>query len=340
MADDQPAPKTKTRRRAVTALVGITASGIALWLALGKVNVEEVEAAFGRVDYRPLLLTLVTGLTGFFLHALRSRILFGPVGPFTYWDQLRSLFIGYIGNTLFPFRIGELMRMDYLARVGKVRHSACIGGIAVERLLDLAFMLTCFLASIPLTTGAVSATTGIIGLCLIAVLGLVVLAVVARGGTGAKLVHKLAAAFGPRVAEKLRPKLDAFVEGLAALASPRRVLAVGLITIVRWCVGFISIHLWLAAFGVSLPWFAPIVLLASLAFGTALPSAAAFIGTFHYALSTGLSVLGVGDSLAVSISIVAHATATVPWMLTGAVVLLTEIARGRFAPGSRRAAKS
>jgi uncharacterized membrane protein YbhN (UPF0104 family) len=127
---------------------------------------------------------------------------------------------------------------------------------------------------------------------------------------------------------------DAFVEGLSTVGSVGGLTAVGLWTIARWCLPFVTIRLWLAAFGIELPWFAPIVLLASLAFGTALPAATAFIGTYHYALTAGLSLLGVADSLAVSVAIVAHATATLPYMMIGFTVAAIEVARGRLVIGA------
>lgn len=322
------------------AVVGVLASAGALWLAGRKIDRDEVEAAFAIVDTGPLWFTLVTGGAAFLLMAARSRLVFGAVSGYAIVDHLRAHLIGYVGNTVLPFRIGELLRLDYLAQVGKVRHSSCVGGLVVERLFDLAFMVSCFVASIVLTTGAVSMSVGVVGVAVLAGVGLFALLAIGRArDVAASLVRFSQALLGRSLAARLAPRLEAFVAGLHGLASPGRVAAVVAITIARWSVAFVSIRLWLMAFDVTLPWWAPVLLLASLAFGTALPSAAAFIGTFHAALAAGLSLLGVDDATAIAVAIVGHACTTIPWMVTGAIVLAVELARGRFSLARGRQAK-
>lgn len=328
--------KSRKRSRLSAVVLGVAVSGIALWLSFRKVDMGSVAEAFERVQILPLALTLITSCLGFCLMAVRSQLLFKSLG-LNFITLLKAHFVGYIGNTLVPFRLGELLRLDYLARISGRPHASFIGGVVVERLLDLGFVILCFTASIPLTTGAISQTTGIVLLSFVVMIGLLLFIIGGkRPQTMRRVMAGIASLFGARILRRLDPHLDALVVGLEGLSSIGNVIAVCMVTITRWGCTFIAIRLWLWAFDVTLEWYAPIVLFASLAFGTALPSASAFIGTYHYALSAGLSLLGVGPSLALSIAIVAHAVSTIPYMVIGSVVVGIELVSGRWTPGIRR----
>jgi uncharacterized membrane protein YbhN (UPF0104 family) len=104
-----------------------------------------------------------------------------------------------------------------------------------------------------------------------------------------------------------------------------------------------SLRIVMAAFGLELPFYAPAVVLAVTALGTALPSSPAFVGTYHYFSALGISVLGVEEATAASFALVAHAVAFVPFTLVGLAVFAGSLrvwvrgaAHGRRGrPGSR-----
>ncbi len=86
-----------------------------------------------------------------------------------------------------------------------------------------------------------------------------------------------------------------------------------------------TVRVVMAAFGLDLPWYAPVLVVAVTALGTALPSSPAFVGTYHYFSALGVSFLGVDQATAASFAIVAHAAAFVPFTLVGMAVFAGSI---------------
>jgi hypothetical protein len=328
-------------RALASVLLGLAVSAGALYLAGRRVDPGAVGLALSQARVGPLLATLGTGALAYVLLGVRSRILFAPVAKFRLSDHVRGHLVAFCGNALLPLRLGELMRIDFLARTGGVRHSACVGGLVVERLLDLAFMLGCLAASLPLTTGALGSTGAAAVTGAVVAAGLSGLVLLRRYGDPAlRALSAVGARLGPRIAAGLVPRATAFLDGLSGLSSTRRLLAIAGLTVLRWSVAFVTIRLWLSAFDVELAFYAPVLLLAALAFGTALPAATAFVGTFHAALAGGLLILGLDESRALSVAIAAHAFATLPWLAVGLFVVLRETATGRLGGFVPRAAGS
>jgi uncharacterized membrane protein YbhN (UPF0104 family) len=76
--------------------------------------------------------------------------------------------------------------------------------------------------------------------------------------------------------------------------------------------------------GLDLPWHAPLLLLVVQAIAVMLPSSPSFVGTFHAATVYGCRFYGVPEGVALSFSVVAHAVAFFPIILTGLVYLWRE----------------
>ena len=100
--------------------------------------------------------------------------------------------------------------------------------------------------------------------------------------------------------------------------------------LLRWCFGLLALWLVLKSFPVEVAWYAPILLMAFLAFGTAVPSSVAYTGTYHYAMVTGLAILGVEQNLGVAIAVMAHAIAFLPLMIVAGTAVVVALLRGRY----------
>ena len=127
--------------------------------------------------------------------------------------------------------------------------------------------------------------------------------------------------------EWLVDKAQRFGEGLGALRSRSMVLGVIGVTLVTRAVGLLTIQCWLWAFGLSLPIYAPLVILLFISVGVAIPSSPGFIGTFHIACAYALELMGVVPEVAASVAIAGHFMATVPWTVAGLFVSFPGIRR-------------
>jgi len=233
------------------------------------------------------------------------------------------LLIAFGGNNVLPFRMGELLRVDYLARHGDVPRPACLAVVGVERLLDVFTVLVLFLAVTPALVGRVplGRSLPLVASCIAAAVLAAVLAS-RRASRLTDLTRRATRVLGSRVSAVAAKRMGQFAGGLAALSSTREVLLVIVLSFAYWSTSLASVQLWLWAFDLHLPWYAPVVILGFTAFGTAMPSSPAFIGTYHYFAAAGVSFFGVDHATALSFAVVGHAVSIVPFsLLSGGVVL-------------------
>ena len=99
-----------------------------------------------------------------------------------------------------------------------------------------------------------------------------------------------------RVGRLLVETLEAFLDGLAVLQSPRLLFPALAWSFVFWTWHSVSFWFAMMAFGIELDYAAALFMNAVIAVGVSVPSAPGFIGTFHAAAKVGLSeVYGVAD---------------------------------------------
>ena len=275
-------------------------------------------------------------LVGFTCMSLRTSALAEQLHPFQFRQLLRSVLLGFVGNNVLPLRTGELLRVGYLAHLGSIPSESVLAVVALERVLDVVCLLLLLLGTLPLmlvelpigaTLYALSGgmAVGFVGLVLAGRFPHLVLA----------WSRWLLTPLGERVANTIELRLRRLLEGLQALRSSRRTAAAIAATMGYWAATILGVQVWLWAFGLVLPWYAPLVVVVFLALGTALPSAPDFVGTYHFFCVAALALFAVPDATALSVGIVGHATAVLPFTLLGIPIVPRDLGglRRRRAPG-------
>lgn len=311
--------RDRVRRRWGVSLVGLAVSALAIVVVASRVDGAAVWDALRQAD--PFWLAAAVPLRAASLSAMavRSQVLLRPIVDVSFSTAWVSHLVGFVGNNLLPFRAGELLRVAWLKRRSGASGTALLSAAALERLLDLLVLLVVFLVALPsmvidLDPGA---APWIVATLLFAVLGLSV-GVSHRPDDFVAFVERVSAAAGRRVSRVLRDRAHRFAVGLAGLSSARAVVLAVVATMVYWTVSVAGVSLWLVAFGLDLAWSAPLIIIVYLAFGTLLPSAPGFVGTYHLAATSALLLLGVDEATAVSVAVAGHFVSFVPWTVGGA----------------------
>ena len=78
-----------------------------------------------------------------FLRSLRWKLLFTKQLQIN--DLYQSQLIGYMGNNIFPLRLGELLKAFFLEKKSKISKYEVIGTVILERVLDLIGLIILFL---------------------------------------------------------------------------------------------------------------------------------------------------------------------------------------------------
>ncbi|MDW8299112.1 MAG: lysylphosphatidylglycerol synthase transmembrane domain-containing protein [Anaerolineae bacterium] len=314
-------------RRWMVLALGIAVSAVFLYFGLQGVQLDEVAQRIGGAD----LIWLVPSVAIYFLavwgRTWRWHYLLRPMKCV----PLRALFpivvIGYMGNNVYPFRAGEVIRAYVLKRNEQVSLTGSLATIVVERIFDGLVMLIFVFAALPfapieadwLRTVVIFGTLFFFG-ALAIFLGLA-----ARPTQTQRLAHGAAVRLLPaKLSAPLLRLLDHFLDGLKSLRSPRDLLMTLLTSIFIWLTETTKYWFVMHAFHFEVSFFVLMLMTAVVNLATTLPAAPGYIGTFHTPGILVLETFRVNSEVAASYTIVLHAALWLPITLLGFVYLIRE----------------
>lgn len=314
-------------RHAGKAVFGLAVTVLLLWWALRDVAFSEVWAQIRQGDPLLLLAAVAVATFGFLIRAMRWKVLLAPVRADTsLHSRFAAVSIGFMANNVLPARVGEFARAYAFGRLEPVSVSAAFGSLVVERFLDGVVLLLLLIIP-PLTpgfpsTGALSEGLGALILRggIVAVVGVMVaLAVMAVWPRAFVRFAERAAGVLPRgVARPLVDALEALLDAIAVLRSPKLLALAFLWTVGFWLFHGLSFWLGMMAFGIDTglvsAWFTEAVV----GFAVAIPSAPGFIGTFHAGADFALSnVYGVDEARSLAFAFGYHFGGWIPITVIG-----------------------
>ena len=122
---------------------------------------------------------------------------------------------------------------------------------------------------------------------------------------------------------------DGFVEGLSSVRSRGALVKAGLLSLLHWTNGSISIWCLFRAFDMDLPFAAACFTTVAIALTVALPQAPGFFGVFHVAIEKTLVLWGLDAAPAQAFAIIFWAVSFVPVTTTGAFLYWKEGLSGK-----------
>jgi uncharacterized protein (TIRG00374 family) len=313
--------------------LGLVISAGFLFLALQKVNFQQIWKAIFAANYWWLIPSITVYFIGVWARAWRWRYLLRPLKEIPTKRLFPTVCIGYMGNNIYPIRAGELLRAYVLKNDEGVAISASLATIIVERIFDGVIMLGFIFLNIN-ELSTLNSTSGLgnnISIRAIAIWG----AVIFLGALG---VFLLAAMF-PLKAEKVvlwiinllipkkwREKTSAimlrFMTGLESLKSPKDAMLIFLTSIIVWLLETGKYWFLMHAFPFSVSFFALMLMNGIANLVTTIPSAPGYIGTFEAAGSAVLRAYGIEASIAFAYTVVLHVALWLPITLLGAYYFL------------------
>lgn len=319
----------KKRKWGAILLASAVSIGL-LILLFSDVDPKRVLTEAKRVDMRIFVWVFVVRAVGFFALTWRTRAIAKPLHAYRWSETMRAVFAGYFGNAVLPARIGELMKVGYLSRVGSPSPSACLAFVAIERVLDLV-MLSLVALWVSFIALNEQAGESIVLLAVVSGTGALFLFVLARSPERVVGIAKSAVGLlGSRADSLISPRIEKFLSGLSSLDTMRQLIPVLVSTLFYWVVNVATIAAWPRAYGFDLAWYAPLVVLVFLSLGTALPSTAAFVGTYHYAAAAALHLMGVPRETSVAMAFLMHAADFVPWTIVTGLAIMIPLLKGEF----------
>jgi len=142
--------------------LGVVISIFFMYLALRGLHLQALAQAMGNANYLWLIPGVGVYLIAVWARAWRWHYLLRPVKSIPTRSMFPVVAIGYMGNNIYPARIGEVLRAVILKEKEDVPVSASLATIIVERVFDGVVMLAFVFLNLP-ELARLTSSSGFIG---------------------------------------------------------------------------------------------------------------------------------------------------------------------------------
>jgi uncharacterized protein (TIRG00374 family) len=298
-------------KRVLRGLLGLAVSVFFIALSLRGKHLDAVWVQVRDADYRYLAAYFLVLVAIHVIRTYRWGLLIAPLYKAPWWRLNAVCAVGFMALIVLPFRLGEFAR-PYLIRVpGKIRGTAAMASVVVERVLDglmVAAMLVILLLRIPDGPGPIAWVRGggiAMFLFFFALLAFLIFSY-AQERLALRVVRATLGRVAPKLCERLCGLLEAFIGGLRALPSWRMQLWIVLLTAIYWGLNGWGMQTLARGFDIHLDLMQAYTVLGTLVIGVMIPAGPGMAGTFQYFTQLGLSVF-FGTAVAFGPSATAYA---------------------------------
>ncbi len=307
----------------VRTAVGVAVSVVALVLSFRGIDLGVLRDLLPRTHLGLFLLAASLHFVSYFLRGLRWQWMLRPVARLRYGPVLGSLLLGFLGNNIFPARLGEVLRALILGQRTEVSRSAAFSSVLLERFFDgaatVGFAVVALLfVPLPRVLRPLVVVSAVLFFGIFPAYYLLYW----RRASLSRLFDALIQRLPQRWQLWLLRIAEGLFGGLRVLRTPRELVGTAGLTLLIWGLEGWSYHAAFWALGVSPP--VPVTLLAMVAINLSvmLPSAPGYLGVFEYACIVSLTPFGLSRELALSFALLSHAIRIVVPSVMGTLVLL------------------
>ncbi|MBT3996805.1 MAG: flippase-like domain-containing protein [Candidatus Marinimicrobia bacterium] len=291
-----------------------------LYYAFKDMDFVQLVDTISNVNYGWVALAMILMVFSVGIRAERWRLILMPFESLQFHPLFGSTMVGYFGNGVLPFRLGELLRAYSLSSYTKLTPSSSFGTIILERILDmlgLAAMIAIFAPSLQseMLSTEFLLFVGVISL-------LIFVGTIWLGNSHSKFHEKVIhwKIFESKWAQKILFSLNNVLNGITALKNTKHIGMIAFHTVFLWVLYYISVWLVVKATGINLGFSGMGILLISTTLAITIPSAPGYVGTYHAAAVYILTnVYEVALTHAQAFAVIIHAIGFFPLLVIGAI---------------------
>ena len=300
--------------------LGVAFSAVFLYLALQGLDLAVVWYHMRTARYGWLLPGVAIYFFGVWARTWRWHYMLRAIKSIPLVRLFPVVCIGYMGNNIFPARIGELLRAYVLRQTEDVPISSSLATILVERIFDGVTMLRFVFVGLPLAPsipGNWRQFVIVFSLLFFGALGFFFFLAASPQRTQVAYSWVIDRFLPGRLREPVRGFADRFLEGLYFLRSPRDVLMIFLTSLVVWLSETMKYWFVMHAFDFEVSFFVLMLMNGVVNLFTTIPSAPGYIGTFDEPGIEILKAFGVNENIAAAYTLVLHAALWLPITVLG-----------------------
>ncbi|MCA0454125.1 MAG: flippase-like domain-containing protein [Chloroflexi bacterium] len=305
---------------------GIVISLVFLWFAFRNLNPAEVWEQIQQVNVGWLIAGALVYFIAVTIISLRWRFLLRSTQPVPLTTLIPLVLIGYMGNNLYPFRSGEILRVILLQRNSGIPVARAATTVIIERVFDGLVMLTFIAVSLLFVDVQVTQIRSIAMVAtpifLTAVVVFFVLA--AQPNLLRRILHIMGRILPSRIHTIMTRLADEVIEGFQALRSPADLAGAVICSYGSWMVEAVVYWMVSLAFGLDVGY--PVMLLTVGVVNLAglIPASPGQIGVFEFFVSLVLVAMLVPEAEAHAYALVVHVVIWLPVTLAGFAFLVRQ----------------
>ena len=305
--------------------LGLAFSAFFVWLGFRDLKINELIDIIRTIDAGWLILAAVVYQLAAYIITWRWYFLLHPVKDVHAHSLFPIVMIGYMGNNIYPARIGEFIRAYLLKKDEQIPYAPSLATIIVERIFDGLVMLSfVFTALLFVEFDNEVIRNVIVGTAPLFFGALLVFSFLAVRPLLARRIYTsvITALLPQGIQEKVLHLADHFMSGLETLRTPRLLLFTWVSSLASWIVEASTYWIVLRAFDFEVSFFVLMLVMGLANLTTILPSTPGYFGTFHGVVVIILEAFGVNGELAGAYAIVMHLVLWLPVTLFGAFFLI------------------
>lgn len=274
--------RTIFRKKLLFILIAIVGVSLIAWQLL---HTQNLQISRENLDTFLLFGAIAVGfqMTGHWLRAVKHKYLLEQIRPIRTREVFKGQMIGFLFNTILPFRLGELVRAHYIGKGVSISRSAVFATIVFERLLDtvIIILIGVFLIT-QIEVTPVALTKAIIILAIITlVLSLSLRAAYMQKRWLLKTIHSVSGIFNETLKNRIRMLFWSAIYCLKNVIRWQRLPRYIVLTAIMWVFYLLSAFIFITALLPDIPLAKQLITSLAVYFGVSIPSGPAYLGTFQ-----------------------------------------------------------
>lgn len=309
-------------------LISAVVTILCLLIIARQVNPSEILDALEHFQWPYLTLSIASLTFGYILRIFRWSIMLSATRASATWGNCAAPFLGSIAlNNVLPLRLGDVVRAFVFPTAMGISKTTAASSLLMERLIDLMTLLGCLAVGVVAIQGTHLPTSMVESVITMTIAGgLVFILVFLFSGVLARFFHRLArAGSNPEKKERfsrLFVVMSNLLHSFEAMSRPRVLFSVITVSMLVWMGESGLFYFLLVGFGFDTSPALAIVVMAIATLSTLIPSSPGYVGPFHLAAFTAVSMLGGTAAQAGSYAVLSHLSLWLPTTLAGGIAIL------------------
>lgn len=301
---------------------------LSLFVFFRQVNFTDVLNALVNFNWFYLIFGVISLAIGYSLRIIRWSIMLRATGAHTTFGNCSAPFLGSIAlNNVLPLRVGDVVRALVFPMSMGITKTTATSSLIVERLIDLMTLLACLAIGLfAIQAIAVPAELKTSAVFLTTIGGVVlVLGFLFSGSFGRFFIRLAVSSKGSSSIglNRIYETLGGLLHEFDVMSRPRLLLSMLAVSMLVWVGEAGLFYFVLMGAGVDGSPLVALLVMAIATLSTLLPSSPGYVGPFHLAAFTAISLVGGTAAQAGSYAVIVHLALWIPTTLAGALAIWT-----------------